>query len=175
MAEVEMVIDSLRQSPVNHQWVVVLKDKLAERYLPVYIGSSQADTIKRELTDISPLKPLARNLGCGGIDAVNSQVKAVKLDKFDDNVFSAKLVMAAPGKSHEVACPPAVIRRAEVRILARHYYLRLFLPCCSGKYLCQIPRATLTVISHRSFLTGGWFFPQIRNRLRRNKRATSFA
>ena len=41
MAEVEMVIDSLRQSPVNHQWVVILKEKLAERYLPVYIGSSQ--------------------------------------------------------------------------------------------------------------------------------------
>jgi len=107
MAEVEMVINSLRRSPVNRQWVVVLKEKLAERYLPVYIGSSQADTIKRELTDISPLKPLARNLGCGGIDAVNSQVKAVKLDKFDNNVFSANLVMAAPGKSHEVACPPA--------------------------------------------------------------------
>ena len=107
MAEVEMVIDSLRQSPVNRQWVVVLKEKLEERYLPVYIGSSQADTIKRELTDVSPSKPLARNLGRGGIDAVNSQVKAVKLDKFDNNVFSAKLVMAAPGKSHEVACPPA--------------------------------------------------------------------
>ena len=107
MAEVEMVIDSLRRSPVNRQWVVVLKEKLAERYLPVYIGSSQADTMKRELTDVSPSKPLARNLVSGGIDAVYSEVKAVKLDKFDNNVFSAKLVMAASGKSHEVDCPPA--------------------------------------------------------------------
>jgi len=107
MAEIEMVIDSVRQSPVNHQWVVILKKKLAERYLPVYIGLSQANTIKRELMDIRPLKPLTRNLVCGEIDAVNSEVKAVKLDKFDNNVFSAKLVLAAPGKSHEVACPPA--------------------------------------------------------------------
>ena len=107
MAEIEMGIDSVRQSPVNHQWVVILKEKLAEQYLPVYIGSSQADIIKRELMDIRPLKPLTRNLVCGEIDAVNSEVKAVKLDKFDNNVFSAKLVMAASGKSHEVACPPA--------------------------------------------------------------------
>jgi len=105
MAQIEMVIDSVRQSPVNHHWVVVLKKKLAERYLPVYIGSSQADVIKRELMDVSPLKPLTRNLGCGGIGVVYSEVKAVKLDKFDNNVFSAKLVLAAPGKS--VACPPA--------------------------------------------------------------------
>ena len=107
MAQIEMVIDSVRQSPVNHQWVVVLKKKLAERYLPVYIGSSQADVIKRELMDISPLKPLTRNLVCGEIDAVNSEVKAVKVDKFDNNVFSAKLVLATPGKSREVDCPPA--------------------------------------------------------------------
>lgn len=31
MAEVEMIIDSVRRSPVNHQWVVVLKEKLAEQ------------------------------------------------------------------------------------------------------------------------------------------------
>lgn len=107
MAEVEMVIDSLRQSPVNHRWVVVLKEKSAERYLPIYIGPSQADVIKGELMDIRPLKPLTRNLVCGGIDAVYSEVKMVKLDKFDNNVFSAKLVLAAPGKSHEVDCAPA--------------------------------------------------------------------
>ena len=107
MAEIEMMIDSVRQSPVNHRWVVVLKEKLAEKYLPVYIGSSQADVIKGELTEVSPSKPLTCNLVCGGIDAVYSEVKAVKLDKFDNNVFSAKLVLAAPGKSHEVACPPA--------------------------------------------------------------------
>jgi len=78
MAEIEMVIDSVRQSPVNHQWVVILKEKLAEQYLPVYVGSSQANTIKRELLDVSPSKTLA----------VNSEVKAVKLNKFD-NMFLA--------------------------------------------------------------------------------------
>ncbi|GAH38981.1 unnamed protein product [marine sediment metagenome] len=105
MAQIEMVIDSVRQSPVNHQWVVILKKKLAERYLPVYIGLSQANTIKGELLDVSPSKTLA----------VNSGVKAVKLDKFENNVFSAKLVLAALGKSHEVDCPPAEALAIAVR------------------------------------------------------------
>ena len=108
MAQIEMVIDSLRQSPMNNQWVVILKEKLAERYLPVYIGPSQADVIKRELLDVSPSKTLA----------VNSGVKAVKLDKLENNVFSAKLVLAAPGKSHEVACPPAEALAIAVRMKA---------------------------------------------------------
>ena len=37
MADVEMVIDALRQSSVRGQWVVILKEKIAERYLPVQI------------------------------------------------------------------------------------------------------------------------------------------
>ena len=116
MTPVEMVIDGLRQSPVNHQWVVVLKEKLEERYLPVYIGSSQAEALKRELTD----SRLSRAIGAGPISkeikGIGSNVRSVKLDKFDNNVFSAKLVLAAPGKS--VACPPAKALAIAVRARA---------------------------------------------------------
>ena len=105
MAEVEMVIDSVRQSPVNHQWVAVLKDRSAERYLPVYIGSSQADAIKRELMDFRLSRPLGDDPISKDIKAIGSKIGSVKIDKLKDNKFSAKLVLAAPGKS--VACPPA--------------------------------------------------------------------
>jgi len=47
MAQVEMVIDSVRQSPVNKGWVVILKEKATECYLPIYIGLSQAEIIRR--------------------------------------------------------------------------------------------------------------------------------
>ena len=46
MAKVEMIIDSLRQDLLYYEWVVILKEKLGERYLPVYIGPQQADIIK---------------------------------------------------------------------------------------------------------------------------------
>jgi len=103
MADVEMVIDAIRQSSVSGQWVVVLREKTAEQYLPIWIGSSQAETIKRELTDVSPSRPL------------DSEVKEVKIYKFEDNRFSAKLVSAVPGKPCEVDCPPATALAIAVR------------------------------------------------------------
>ena len=122
MAEVEMVIDSVRQSPVNHQWVAVLKDRSAERYLPVYIGSSQVDAIKRELTDVKPSVPIANDPISKDIKTIGSRISSVKIDNFKDNKFSAKLVLAALGKSHEVDCPPAealaIAVRAEVPVFA---------------------------------------------------------
>jgi len=121
MAEVEMVIDSLRQSPVKHQWVAVLKDKLAERYLPIYIGSSQAESLKKELTDIRPSRPLGDDPISKDIKTIGSKIRSVKIDKFEDNKFSAKLVLVAPNKSYEVDWPVAkalaIAVRAKVPIL----------------------------------------------------------
>jgi len=37
---IEMVIDSIRVSLMNYQRVVILKEKAAERYLPIWIGPS---------------------------------------------------------------------------------------------------------------------------------------
>jgi len=122
MGEVEMVIDSVRQSQVNLQWVVILKEKLAERYLSIYIGSSQADTIKRELTDVKPSVPIANDPISKDIKTIGSRVSSVKIDNFKDNKFSAKLVLAASGKSHKVdylvAKALAIAVRAEVPVFA---------------------------------------------------------
>jgi len=112
MADVEMVIDALRQSSVRGQWVVILKEKTAERYLPVYIGSAQAETIKRELTDVNPSTPLDHNLICRGIATTCSEVRAVKLHKFEDDRFAAKLILDAS----EVDCPPAVALAIAIRL-----------------------------------------------------------
>jgi len=58
MAKVEMIIDSLRQDLLYCEWVVILKEKLGERYLPVYIASQQADIIKSLLVGTGPTEPV---------------------------------------------------------------------------------------------------------------------
>jgi len=47
MALVEMVIDSVRRSMRNDEWVVLLKEKPTERYLPVYLDSSMRISSRR--------------------------------------------------------------------------------------------------------------------------------
>ena len=115
MGEIEMVIDSVRQSQVDLQWIVILKEKLAERYLSIYIGSSQAKALKGELLDVRPSRPLGDDPVFRDVAAIGSKIESVKIDKFEDNKFSAKLVLATPTKSHEVDCPAAKALAIAVR------------------------------------------------------------
>ena len=89
MAEVEVRIDSVRQGTVSNMCTLMLKDKMVERYLPIYIGKLQASKIKELLIGAPISKPQELNL----VDNIpgNLKLNSVVINKFDDNEFYAKL------------------------------------------------------------------------------------
>ena len=58
MPLVEMTIDSIRVSLMNYQRVVILKEKYAERYLPIWIGPAEADAIADPAIDPISIAPI---------------------------------------------------------------------------------------------------------------------
>ena len=71
----EMAIDSIRVSPMNYQRVVILKEKDADRYLPIWIGPAEADAIAVKLQDLSVPRPLTHDLLGVIIDALGGTIK----------------------------------------------------------------------------------------------------
>jgi bifunctional DNase/RNase len=62
MPILEMTIDSIRVSMMNYQHVVILKEKNSDRYLPIWIGPSEADAISVKLQNIHLSRPLTHDL-----------------------------------------------------------------------------------------------------------------
>lgn len=128
MAQVEMTIDSVRCGRVNNRCLVLLKEKQVERYLPIYISSSQADVIKREVFEIDPPYPSEYELSLLGIDTASSELVSVIVNRFEKNVFYAKLVLCLHDEYHEVDCPVAkaiaLAVSKEVAILAEEDVLK---------------------------------------------------
>ena len=54
---VEVIIDSVRVSLTNQQRIVVLRDINAERYLPIWIGPYEAESITIALQEIEVSRP----------------------------------------------------------------------------------------------------------------------
>ena len=107
MAHVEMQIDSVRQATHANEWVVLLKEKQAERYLPIYVGSPQADAIKQALMGTPSPESADDALSLSGIDVPLSRVKSasVVIDQFENGVFHASLTIDWRGVPYTIECP----------------------------------------------------------------------
>jgi len=105
---VEMTIDSLRRNELSNEWALILKEKGAERYLPIYIGPRQANIVEKLLLGVGRVDPAEFDLSSAGIDIIFCKVEVVIINRFANNVFYAKLLLTPnDGKAVEVDCAPA--------------------------------------------------------------------
>lgn len=124
---IEMVIDSIRVSLMNYQRVVILKEKIAERYLPIWIGPAEADAIAVRLQGVNVPRPLTHDLLHSVIDTLGANLDHVIVSDLKNDTFYAKLILLVDGGQIEVDARPsdalALAVRAEVPIYAEESVL----------------------------------------------------
>ncbi|MEA2085599.1 MAG: bifunctional nuclease family protein [Chloroflexota bacterium] len=124
---VEMIIDSIRVSLMNYQRVVILKEKLADRYLPIWIGPAEADAIAVKLQGVTVQRPLTHDLLCSTIDALGATVESIIISDLKNDTFYAKIILNVDGGQMEVDSRPsdalALAVRAEVPIYTEEMVL----------------------------------------------------
>jgi bifunctional DNase/RNase len=118
----EMTIDSIRVSPMNYQRVVILREKNADRYLPIWIGPAEADAIAVKLQDLSVPRPLTHDLLRTVIDALGGTIKHILVNDLNNDTFYAKIIIQVNGSEKEIDSRPsdamALAVRAQVPIFA---------------------------------------------------------
>ena len=102
----EMVIDSIRVSLMNYQRVVILKEKDADRYLPIWIGPAEADAIAVKLQDVSVPRPLTHDLLGSVVATLGAGIDHIVVSELANDTFYAKIVLANQGSHVEVDCRP---------------------------------------------------------------------
>ncbi len=103
----EMVIDSIRVSLMNYQRVVILRAKDTNRYLPIWIGPTEADAIALRLQDVSVPRPLTHDLLRSIIATLGATVSKVVVSDLTDDTFYAKVVLQSNGSTMEIDSRPS--------------------------------------------------------------------
>jgi len=88
---VEMTIESIRVSMLNYQRVVILKEKAAERYLPIWIGPAEADAIAVKLQEVTVPRPLTHDLLSSVITALGAAVNSIIVCDLRNDTFLLRL------------------------------------------------------------------------------------
>ena len=119
---VEMTIESIRVSMMNYQRVVILREKGADRYLPIWIGPAEADAIAIKLQGVSVPRPMTHDLLNAIISTLGASVNSIIVHDLHDDTFYAKVILDVNGKQLEVDSRPsdamALAVRAKVPIFA---------------------------------------------------------
>lgn len=118
---VEVIIDSVRVSLTNQQRIVVLREVNAERYLPIWIGPYEAESITIALQEIEVARPQTHDLLRSIIHQLNGRLIRVEVISLSDDVFYGNLVIEVDGQTMNVDSRPsdalALAVRAHVPIL----------------------------------------------------------
>jgi bifunctional DNase/RNase len=124
---IEMIIDSIRVSLMNYQRVVILKEKEADRYLPIWIGPAEADAIAVKLQDVTVPRPLTHDLLRSVIDSLGATITSIIVSELKNDTFYAKIILNVDGGQMEVDSRPsdalALAVRAGVPIYAEEIVL----------------------------------------------------
>jgi bifunctional DNase/RNase len=93
MREVEVV--GVRVEMPSNQPIVLLRELMGERYLPIWIGAVEATAIAFAQQGVVPPRPLTHDLLRDVLEATGNEVSEIRITEMRDNVFYASLVLAS--------------------------------------------------------------------------------
>ncbi len=100
---IEMVVESVRVHMLSSQHVVILKQADTDRYLPIWIGPSEANAIAMRLQGLSAERPLTHDLLVSVVAALGSRISRVVVTHVTDGTFHARVYLeAADGAESEI-------------------------------------------------------------------------
>lgn len=118
---VEVMIDSVRVSLTNQQRIVVLREVNTERYLPIWIGPYEAESITIALQEIEVARPQTHDLMKNVLNALGARLLRIEVISLKDEVFFGNLVVEANGRVINIDSRPsdalALAVRARVPVL----------------------------------------------------------
>ena len=125
----EVVIDSVRISLTNQQRIVLLREVNAERYLPIWIGPYEAESITIALQEIEIARPQTHDLLMRAIEQLKGKLLRVEVIALKGDVFYVNLVVQVGDDLVFIDSRPsdslALAVRAHVPILVSHAVLDL--------------------------------------------------
>ncbi len=104
---IEMTIDSIRVSLMNYQRVVILRERKAGRYLPIWIGAAEADAIAVKLQGVTLPRPLTHDLLRLVIDSLGATVDSIIVNDLKSDTFYAKIILNVDGGQVEIDSRPS--------------------------------------------------------------------
>jgi uncharacterized protein len=90
---VEVIIDSVRVSLTSNQRIVVLREPHTQRFLPIWIGPFEAESITVALQEIEVARPQTHDLIKNLLQSLNVRLMRIEVISMREQVYYGNLVI----------------------------------------------------------------------------------
>ncbi|HEY1306396.1 MAG TPA: bifunctional nuclease family protein [Vicinamibacterales bacterium] len=104
---IEMSIKGLMVDPITNMPIVILKDKLGERILRIWVGLFEANAIALQIENVATPRPMTHDLLRNIITDLDGSVDRVVVSDLRDNTFFAVIHLTVRGERVAVDARPS--------------------------------------------------------------------
>jgi bifunctional DNase/RNase len=104
---IEMSIKGLMVDPITNMPIVILKDKLGERVLSIWVGIFEANAIALQIENVSTPRPMTHDLLRNIITDLDGSVDRVVVSDLKDNTFFAIIHLTVKGERIAIDARPS--------------------------------------------------------------------
>lgn len=91
----------------TNRFVVILRDDVNKRWLPIVVGSAEAQAIALQLENIDPPRPLTHDLMKNLLDTIGIQISKIIVNDLRENTYYAVIDLSTNGEKREVDARPS--------------------------------------------------------------------
>lgn len=113
---IKVSIDSIRVSLMSQLRVVILKEPISGRYLPIFIGPCEAEAIAVRLQEMAVERPLTHDLLKSVIGELGGQVKHIVVNDLRQDTFFAQILIEQNGQTRTIDSRPSDAIALAVRL-----------------------------------------------------------
>ena len=104
---VEMKVEGLTLDPLTNMPIIILKDLLSDKALPIWVGYFEANAIALEIEKINTPRPMTHDLLRSMISSLHAKVKHVLINDLKDNTFFAVISVVQNGSDMTIDSRPS--------------------------------------------------------------------
>ena len=104
---VEMKVEGLTLDPLTNMPIIILKDLLSDKALPIWVGYFEANAIALEIEKINTPRPMTHDLLGSMITSLHAKVKHVLINDLKENTFFAVISVIQNGSDMTIDSRPS--------------------------------------------------------------------
>jgi len=91
----------------NNRFVVILKDDIYKRWLPIVVGPAEAQAIALQLESVHPPRPMTHDLMKSLIESLKAHVARVIVSDLKENTYFAVIDVKMNGNQNKIDARPS--------------------------------------------------------------------